>query len=74
MRKGFASGELEADFFPDVVPELRKWHQQGIKLYIYSSGSRTAQADLFGHTPAGDLRQHLCGFFDTVAGPKVTSC
>ncbi len=71
---GFASGALQAKMYPDVAPALARWHSMGIKTYIYSSGSREAQNNLFGHTTAGDLRPYLCGFFDTTAGPKVSSC
>jgi methylthioribulose 1-phosphate dehydratase/enolase-phosphatase E1 len=68
---GFASGALQAKMYPDVAPALARWHSMGIKTYIYSSGSRAAQRDLFGHTADGDLRAHLSGFFDTSSGPKV---
>ena len=52
---------------------LVHWRSMGIKSYIYSSGSREAQNNLFGHTTAGDLRPYLYGFFDTRVGPKVNS-
>ncbi|XP_071684548.1 probable bifunctional methylthioribulose-1-phosphate dehydratase/enolase-phosphatase E1 [Lolium perenne] len=41
-----------------------------LQVYIYSSGSREAQRLLFGHSSHGDLRQYLCGFFDTTTGNK----
>lgn len=69
--KGFAAGELKAEPFRDVPDALATWRSQGIKTYIYSSGSRQAQRDLFGHTTVGDLRPYLSGFFDTTSGPKV---
>jgi methylthioribulose 1-phosphate dehydratase/enolase-phosphatase E1 len=53
---------------PDVLVRLRA---AGVKAYIYSSGSRQAQRDLFAHTTAGDMRPYLCGFFDTQIGAKV---
>jgi 2,3-diketo-5-methylthio-1-phosphopentane phosphatase len=68
---GFAAGELTAPFFPDVIPALRTWREVGLDLYIYSSGSVNAQRAWFGHTPEGDLRSMLRGYFDTEnAGPK----
>ena len=73
-RKGFSSGSIKAELFRDVPDMLVHWRSAGIKTYIYSSGSREAQNNLFGHTTAGDLRPYLCGFFDTTAGPKVSSC
>ncbi|XP_047311448.1 probable bifunctional methylthioribulose-1-phosphate dehydratase/enolase-phosphatase E1 1 isoform X2 [Impatiens glandulifera] len=69
-RTGFQNNEIEAVVFADVPPALEKWHASGIKVYIYSSGSRLAQRLIFGNTNYGDLRKHLCGFFDTTVGNK----
>ncbi|CAL5225286.1 g8085 [Coccomyxa viridis] len=70
-REGFRSGSIKAELFRDVPDMLVQWRSMGIKSYIYSSGSREAQNNLFGHTTAGDLRPYLYGFFDTRVGPKV---
>ncbi|CAA0815985.1 Probable bifunctional methylthioribulose-1-phosphate dehydratase/enolase-phosphatase E1 [Striga hermonthica] len=67
---GFQSKEIEAIVFDDVPEALEKWHDLGIKVYIYSSGSRLAQRLLFGNTNYGDLRKYLCGYFDTTVGNK----
>ncbi|KAK3028409.1 hypothetical protein RJ639_039619 [Escallonia herrerae] len=67
---GFQNNELEGVVFDDVPEALEKWHALGIKVYIYSSGSRLAQRLLFGNTNYGDLRKYLCGFFDTTVGNK----
>lgn len=67
---GFQNNELEGLVFDDVPAALEKWTASGIKVYIYSSGSRLAQRLLFGHTKQGDLRKYLCGFFDTTVGNK----
>ncbi|XP_051124935.1 probable bifunctional methylthioribulose-1-phosphate dehydratase/enolase-phosphatase E1 1 isoform X2 [Andrographis paniculata] len=69
-RTGFQSKEMETIVFDDVPDALEKWHDHGIKVYIYSSGSRLAQRLLFGNTNYGDLRKYLCGFFDTTVGNK----
>jgi methionine salvage enolase-phosphatase E1 len=71
-REGFQSGELKGELFRDVPDALVRWRAQGIKTYIYSSGSREAQKNLFGHTTVGDMRPYLYGFFDTTSGPKVS--
>lgn len=69
--EGFASGDLVAHFYPDAIPALRAWHSAGHRLYVFSSGSVTAQRAWFAHTPAGDLLPLLSGHFDTEnAGPK----
>ncbi|XP_020246019.1 probable bifunctional methylthioribulose-1-phosphate dehydratase/enolase-phosphatase E1 1 isoform X1 [Asparagus officinalis] len=69
-RTGFESNELQGAVFEDVPEALEKWHANGIKVYIYSSGSREAQRLIFGNTSYGDLRKYLCGFFDTNVGNK----
>uniref|UniRef100_A0A0D9XS40 Probable bifunctional methylthioribulose-1-phosphate dehydratase/enolase-phosphatase E1 n=1 Tax=Leersia perrieri TaxID=77586 RepID=A0A0D9XS40_9ORYZ len=69
-RTGFESKELQGVVFEDVPQALKHWHASGTKVYIYSSGSREAQRLLFGNTTYGDLRQYLCGFFDTTTGNK----
>lgn len=48
--EGFAGGEIRGELFRDVPDALQLFRDLGIKTYIYSSGSRQAQRDLFGHT------------------------
>ncbi|CAM0150165.1 unnamed protein product [Urochloa decumbens] len=69
-RTGFEKKELQGVVFEDVPVALKNWHANGIKVYIYSSGSREAQRLLFGNTTYGDLRKFLCGYFDTTTGNK----
>ncbi|EXB42549.1 putative bifunctional methylthioribulose-1-phosphate dehydratase/enolase-phosphatase E1 1 [Morus notabilis] len=69
-RTGFENNELEGVVFEDVPEALARWHGSGIKVYIYSSGSRLAQRLIFGNTKYGDLREFLSGFFDTAVGNK----
>ncbi|XP_074575025.1 putative bifunctional methylthioribulose-1-phosphate dehydratase/enolase-phosphatase E1 [Curcuma longa] len=72
-RTGFEHKELQGVVYDDVPEALKKWHESGIKVYIYSSGSREAQRLLFANTPYGDLRMYLSGFFDTTVGNKRES-
>ncbi len=67
---GYASGQLQADIYPDAVQSLRRWHDAGHRLAVYSSGSVSAQKLLFAHTTAGDLTALFTGFFDTETGHK----
>lgn len=67
---GFQNNELEGIVFDDVPEALERWHAMGMKVYIYSSGSRLAQRNLFGNSNYGDLRKYLSGFFDTTVGNK----
>jgi enolase-phosphatase E1 len=69
-REGYLRGELRADIYPDAVDGLRRWHDAGHRLAVYSSGSVPAQRLLFAHTEAGDLSGLFDAFFDTEVGPK----
>ncbi|KAB5521428.1 hypothetical protein DKX38_025747 [Salix brachista] len=69
-RTGYENNELEGVVYDDVPEALEKWNALGIKVYIYSSGSRLAQRLIFGNTNNGDLRKYLSGFFDTTVGNK----
>ncbi|MFG2280834.1 acireductone synthase [Streptomyces asoensis] len=69
--EGFARGDLVSHFYDDVVPRLHAWHAAGLRLYVYSSGSVSAQRAWFANSPAGDLTPLLSGLYDTEnAGPK----
>ncbi|MFX8339446.1 HAD family hydrolase, partial [Acinetobacter baumannii] len=56
--------------YDDTPVYLRRWHDQGAKLYVYSSGSEDAQRLIFGHSDAGDLTPLFSGYFDTRIGGK----
>ena len=68
--EGFASGHFVSHIYDDAVDGLRKWHDMGLRLYVYSSGSVHAQKLLFGHTTHGDLTPLFSGYFDTRVGAK----
>ncbi len=68
--EGYRSGAIASVIYPDVAPCLRAWHDAGLRLAIYSSGSVGAQKLLFGHTPDGDLTPLFSDFFDTGVGGK----
>ncbi len=70
-QQGFSNGELTSHLFDDVVPQMNAWKSQELALYVFSSGSVTAQQSWFSHTEAGDLSALFSGYFDTVnAGNK----
>ncbi|TCV98877.1 acireductone synthase [Biostraticola tofi] len=69
-RSGYRNGDFLGHLYPDVANSLTQWHQQGIKLYVYSSGSEEAQRLLFGNSNAGDLTRLFSGYFDTRIGAK----
>ncbi len=68
--EGYRSGELQGEVYPDVLPALERWHQEGIDVAIFSSGSVQAQRSLFRSTAAGDLTRLIRDYFDTTTGPK----
>jgi enolase-phosphatase E1 len=68
--KGYESGELRGEVFPDVPLALELWQRKNIDVRIFSSGSVLAQRLLFSNTNAGDLTKFLSGYFDTTTGPK----
>lgn len=68
---GYQAGDFTGHIYPDAQQQLLAWHKQGIKLYVYSSGSVQAQKLLFAHTDYGDLTPIFDGYFDTRVGAKV---
>lgn len=68
--QGYRAGQLKGHVYPDAVEALKRWHQQGYELYVYSSGSIQAQRLIFGCSEAGDLTSLFSGYFDTTSGPK----
>ena len=68
------AGYRKRDFFghvyPDAVRKLREWHEKGLALFVFSSGSVHAQKLLFGHTEYGDLAPLFSDYFDTRIGAK----
>jgi enolase-phosphatase E1 len=69
-RQGYESGELKGHVYADTPEYLRRWHDRGLKLYVYSSGSVEAQKLIFAHTAHGDLTPLFSGYFDTRVGAK----
>ncbi len=69
-KAGYEAGDYRAHIYPEVPAALRAWKARGLKLYVYSSGSMTAQKLFFGHTEAGDLAPLFDGWFDTEVGGK----
>lgn len=70
-QRGYAEGDLVTELFPDVVPALRVWHDKGLDLAVFSSGSVAGQVAAFSRTSEGDITSLFSSHFDTVnAGPK----
>jgi enolase-phosphatase E1 len=69
-KQGYEAGELQGHVYADSPEYLRRWHDRGLKLYVYSSGSVEAQKLIFAHTAYGDLTPLFSGYFDTRVGAK----
>src|SRR5690554_5259871 len=67
---GYQRGEYQAHIYPDVPDKLREWLDEGINLYVYSSGSEKSQRLFFRYSTFGDLRLLFAGYFDTTVGAK----
>lgn len=67
---GFKQKHFTGHVYADAVAKLKHWHNNGIKLYVFSSGSVQAQRLLFAYSDAGDLTPLFSGYFDTNIGAK----
>ncbi|MDP4535679.1 acireductone synthase [Alkalimonas collagenimarina] len=69
-RLGYQQGHFTGHLYPDAAEQLKQWHEQGVQLYVYSSGSVEAQKLLFRYSDFGDLTPLFSGYFDTRVGAK----
>jgi len=67
---GYEHGAYKAHIYADAAAQLKRWHAQGLALFVYSSGSIHAQKLFFKYSEAGDLTPLFNDYFDTTAGPK----
>ena len=68
--EGYAQTGLRGHVYADAAAGLRRWHDAGLLLYVYSSGSVEAQRVLFANSVHGDLAPLFSGNFDTTVGGK----
>lgn len=71
--QGYQHGAFDGHVYPDAAEYLRYWHDRGLRLYVYSSGSVKAQKLIFGFSSEGDLTPFFSGYFDTNVGGKKDS-
>ncbi|WP_426702734.1 acireductone synthase [Rhodanobacter sp. Col0626] len=69
-KDGYTAGDYRAHLYPEVAARLLDWRAEGLRLYVYSSGSVPAQQLFFQYSEAGDLTALFAGYFDTETGPK----
>lgn len=70
---GYESKEFTGHVYQDTFKQLTQWNQNGIALYVYSSGSVAAQRLIFGHSDFGDMTPLFNDYFDTKIGLKQDS-
>ncbi|TBW54445.1 acireductone synthase [Marinobacter halodurans] len=68
--KGYRDGDFQGHVYDDAAGKLREWHDRGLRLYVYSSGSVQAQKLIYGFSRCGDLTPFFSGYFDTRIGAK----
>lgn len=68
--QGYEHGAFKGHVYDDAARYLKRWHDRGLRLYVYSSGSVKAQKLIFGFSEAGDLTPFFSGYFDTRVGAK----
>jgi len=67
---GYASGDYRAHVYEDAWRNLKRWSEEGYRLYVYSSGSVQAQRLFFHYSEHGDLLPLFSGHYDTGIGGK----
>ena len=67
---GFKNQDFKGHLYEDAYRNLQQWFNEGIKLYVFSSGSEKAQKLIFGYSQYGDLTPLFQGYFDTRIGNK----
>ena len=70
---GYRAGKLHGIVWDDVPVAMKRWHDAGLRIAIYSSGSERAQRRLFESTEQGDLTPMITAFFDTRVGGKLAA-
>jgi len=70
-KAGYETGAFKGHIYDDAADALQNWFDKGLKIYIYSSGSVTAQKLIYGYSERGDITPLLSGYFDTTTGPKL---
>lgn len=68
--QGYQHGAFHGHVYGDAAEYLQRWHDRGLRLFVYSSGSVKAQKLIFGFSEAGDLTPFFSGYFDTRIGGK----
>jgi enolase-phosphatase E1 len=69
-QKGYENCEIKGHVYPEVAECLKNWHEEGLQIGVFSSGSVAAQKLIFGYSESGDLTRFFSHYFDTTTGGK----
>lgn len=69
----YKDGSIKGHLYEDAFNGLKRFYDQGLRLFVYSSGSIEAQKLLFGFSQYGDINYLFEGYFDTTIGAKKSS-
>ncbi|KAK6182527.1 hypothetical protein SNE40_010190 [Patella caerulea] len=73
LQEAYKSGGVKGELFEDVADVLRQLQEEGIQIYVYSSGSIESQKLLFANSNEGDMTDVFTGYYDTTTGSKTDS-
>jgi enolase-phosphatase E1 len=74
LRGGIPQWRTAREFFDEVPAALAAWHDMGIALHVFSSGSVRNQQDWFATARGAELASLISGWFDlNTAGAKGES-
>ncbi len=68
--QGYAEGQFQSHVYPDVPPQLERWRERDINLYVFGNSSEKAQRLFCRYSTLGDLRLFFAGFFDRRLGAR----
>lgn len=69
---GYEKGVLSTHVYTDVAVNMRRWHEWGIKLYIFSNAWSKSQQAFMKQTNHGNLFDLITGYYDTTdIGPPT---
>lgn len=68
--QGYEHGAFQGHVYEEVPETLQRWREQGLGIYVFSSGSVFAQTQFYRFSPYGDLRPLFDGHFDRAIGAK----
>lgn len=68
--EGYEKLAYKGHVFEEAYKILQQFNLNGLKIYVYSSGSVHAQKLIFKHSVFGDLTYLFNGYFDTRMGAK----